>query len=245
MKTGCCDDPDDIQFGPGGDPCPVIDLGCQGPQADCCDISIDFSSLSDLCPLMPRPQLVTGILTQWMRLHFSDPSHIEIPLLRSYIWTADDTTSKLPIESVFKWNPAMTEARPGIFLKRGPWKVLNLGIDNRKMAGTLDWPYPRQYNVFYQGSLTLFCVGGESLEAELIATEVYRELVGFGPIARKQFGFVRFNVADIGEVSLLDESAEHFVVPVVVSYGAQDTWQICPPSLQELQEFGLYLNPER
>lgn len=235
-KTGCCDD-DVIDFGPGGDPCPDPDA----PQT--CDIPLDLTSLADLCPLMPRPQLITGIVVQWMRLHFSDATHIENPLLKDYIWTSDNATSKLAIESVFKWNPAMTEQRPGIFLKRGPWKVLNAGIDNRKMAGTFDWPYPRQYNVFYQGSHTVFCVGGESAEVELLAAEVYRELVGFGPVVRKQFNFLRFVVTEIGEVSLLEESAEHFVVPVVVSYGAQDTWQICPPSLQEMQEFGFSLKP--
>jgi hypothetical protein len=96
--------------------------------------------------------------------------------------------------------------------------------------------------VGYQGSHTVFVIGGESAEVELLAGEVYREMVGFGPVVRQQFNFLRFVVTEIGEVSLLEEAAEHFVVPVVVSYGAQDTWQICPPSLQEMQEFGLNLN---
>lgn len=215
-------------------------MGPQGPQGpQCCPIEIDFSSLAELCHLMPRPQLVTGILVQWMRLHFFSAANIEHPMLREALWTNDLTTTKIAIDSVFKWDPAHTEARPGIFIKRGAWKILRYGIDDRKMVGVNAGDCTRQYNCMSQGSHTLFCIAGESAETEILATEVYRELMEFGVVARDVFGFLRFVVSDIGEPSILEEATENFVVPVVVSYGAQDVWTICPPSLQELNGFGL------
>jgi hypothetical protein len=204
--------------------------GPQGPQ--CCPIEIDFTKLSDLCELMPRPLLITGILVQWMRQHFTDPKNIENPLLKHSIWSSELSETRIAIDSIFKWDPAHTEARPGIFVKRGPWKVLRYGIDDRKMVGVNDARCTREYNAMCQGSHTLFCIAGESGEVELLAAEIYRELMEFGPVARKLFGFLRFTVTDVGEPSILEEATENFVVPVVVSYGVQDVWTVCPPALQ-------------
>jgi hypothetical protein len=212
--------------------------GPQGPQAPC-DIEVDFSLLSSLCNLVPRPLLITGILVQWMRLHFTEQANIENPFLHEALWTEDLETSGIVIDSVFKWNPAQTEKRPSIVVKRGPWKVLRYGIDDRKMVGATPKSVGgacckpcRCHNTMYQGSHTLFCIAGESAEVEILAAEVYRELVQFGPVAREVFNLLKFVVSDIGEPAILEEATENFVVPIVVSYGAQDVWQICMPSLQ-------------
>jgi hypothetical protein len=191
---------------------------------------------------MPRPLLTTGILIQWMRQHFTNPANIENPMLREALWTADIATTGIVIDSVFKWNPAQTEMRPGIFVKRNPWKILRYGIDDRKMVGVNNGccvsTNTRIHNTMCQGSHTLFCITGESAEAELLAAEVYRELMEFGPVARAVFNFLRFTVTDVGEPSILEEATEIFVVPVVVSYGAQDVWTVCSPPMSELSELG-------
>jgi len=207
--------------------------GAQGPQ--CCPISVDWSSLVDLkCPTSPTPLAVTGIFVQWMRNHFSDSANIDLNILKESVWTNDISTSAIIIDSVFRWKPDTTEFRPGIFVKRNPWKILRYGIDDRKMMGVNDGTCTRAYNTMFQGSHTLFCIAGESGEVELLATEVYHELIQFGPRARKHFNFLRFVVSDIGEPAILEEATENFVVPIVVSYGGQYTWTICPPSIQEL-----------
>ncbi len=195
-----------------------------GPQS--CDTSVDFSTLSDLCEVMPQPLLMTGVFIQWMRMHFSEESRINLTMMKDYIWTSDIDTTELVVDSVFKFNPAQTEARPGLFIKRNPWQVLRLGIDNRKMPAT-NWEHWPQYIQGYQGSHTIFCIGGESAEVELLATEVYRELVMSGPRARSTFNLLKFQVTEIGEPAILEEATENFVVPVVVSYAGQDVWQIC------------------
>jgi hypothetical protein len=187
---------------------------------------------------MPRRLLVTGILVQWMRGHFTYPRNIENSFLKSVLWTPEDSTSAITIESAFKWDPSKVEARPAIIIKPGPWKIVRYGIDDRKMVGT-KMQYPRteltNYNAMCQGSHTLFCIAGESAEVEILASEVYHELMEFGPAARRVFNFLRFIVSDIGEPAVLEEATQNFVVPVVVSYGAQDVWRGCPPCCQEME----------
>jgi hypothetical protein len=80
-----------------------------------------------------------------------------------------------------------------------------------------------------QGSHTLFCISGESAEVEILAHEVWKELMQFGPYARKKFNLLRFVVSDCEDPAILEEATENFVVPVVVSYGIQDSWQLYPP----------------
>lgn len=204
---------------------------------ECCPLKINLTELSALCASMPRPLLVTGIFVKWLRLHFSRPDYIEQELLRGDIWSEDISMTKIIIDTVYRYNAAQVEGRPGIFVKRGPWKVLRYGIDDRKMhimGGAGDTP--TRYNVMYQGSHTLFCIAGEAAEVELLATEVYREFVEFGPVARMVFNFLRFTVTDIGEPSILEEATENFVVPIVISYGMQDVWQLLGPGLPELPE---------
>jgi hypothetical protein len=184
---------------------------------------------------MPKPLLMTGILVKWLQSHFSDPSHIEDKVwLADKIWTPDQDTAIL-IESVFRWKPELTEKRPGIVVKRSGWRVQRVGIDDRKMVGSKDGTCCQErveeYTTFLQGSHVVFCLAGESAEVEILATEVYRELIQFGPVARRMFNFLRLVVSDIGEPAILEEATENFVVPIVVSYVAQDIWRICPSSL--------------
>lgn len=195
-----------------------------------------LGNFGEICALMPRPQLVTGLLVQWLRLHFSESPNIEDPALRDTLWALDITQTGMAIDSVFRWNPQLTEKRPGIFIKRGPWKILRYGIDDRMMIGGAPSGNYR-YNTFTQGSHVIFCVANKPAETELLGTETYRELMMFAPVARKQYGFMRFVVTDVGELSLLEESAEHFVVPITVSYGCQNMWEVAPnaPKLKALK----------
>jgi hypothetical protein len=188
---------------------------------------VRFESLSSLCALMPRPQLVTGIVVSWLRQHFSQTPNIEDPKLQDTLWAAKIDTTKILVDSVYSWKPATTETRPGVFIKRGPWRVLRLGIDDRKMGG-MPISGNRHYVSFIQGSHSIFCIAGAPAEAETLAAEVYRELVQFGPLFRATFNFLKFQITDVGEVSILEEARENFVVPITLAYATDDAWEIIP-----------------
>jgi hypothetical protein len=179
---------------------------------------------ASICALMPRPQVVQGLLVSWMRVHFSDAPNIEDPALKNTLWAADIRQTGIAVDSVYKWQPALTEFRPGIFIKRGPWKIVRLGIDDRRM-GVPPSGY-RQYSTYVQGAHTLFCVSNAPAECEILGAEVFRELIEFGPIIRQAYGFMRFQVMEVGEVSILEEARQNFILPISVAYAAEESWEI-------------------
>jgi len=181
--------------------------------------------VSALCSLMPRPLLITGLLIQWLRSHFSRAPNVEDETLRDTLWAADVSTTGIVIDSVYNWKPEQTDYRPGVFVKRGPWKILRYGIDDRKMLGVTQSGNPHYQN-FVQGTAVVFCVAQKPAETEILAAEVYRELMMFGPRARESFNILRFVVTDVSELSLLEEAAEHYVIAITCAYGAQHNWEI-------------------
>lgn len=80
------------------------------------------------------------------------------------------------------------------------------------------------YATYWIGSHTLFCIGGSGAQAELLATEVQREMTEFGPVIHKVMGLHRFQAAEVGEIGELEESTENFVVPVTVAYAFEQRW---------------------
>lgn len=184
-----------------------------------------FETAASICALMPRPQVVQGLLVSWMRNHFSAAPNIEDSTLGNTLWAADVSKTGIAIDSVYRWQPALTEMRPGIFVKRNGWRILHLGIDDRKMGVTPPSGNP-QYAAYIQGAHSLFCVAGAPAECEILGAEVYRELLEFGPKIREAFGFMRFQVMEVGEVSILEEARQNFVLPISVAYAAEETWEI-------------------
>lgn len=199
---------------------------------------VRFESVNALCQLMPRPLVVQGMLLTWMQQKFANKyGSIEDPTLKTtVVWDPDETKSQILIESVFRWKPSTTEQRPAVLLKRGAWKVLRLGIDDRKMGSTPLSGNP-QYVTFLQGSHTLFCMSSAPAECETLATEVYREMVEFGPLFRQVFNLTRFVVTDVGEMSIVEEAHQNFVVPITCAYAAEETWEIVEqaPTLKHIK----------
>lgn len=167
------------------------------------------------------------MLVNWLQQHFSQNANIEDEKLKKTMWAADISKSGILIESVFRWRPDLTAQRPAILIKRGGWKVLRLGIDDRKMGGMTE-SGNREYLVAFQGAHYLYCMGTSPAEAEAVATEVLRELVQFGPLFRKTFRFLKFQVVEVGEISLVEEAKQNFVVPITIAYVADDAWEIAP-----------------
>lgn len=182
------------------------------------------TTLSSLCSLGWRPLLLTGFLLEWLRQHFSDTNSIEDENLENTLWKADNTTNIL-IESITRWKPELTEKRPAIIAKRNDLVNNRLIIDDREMGFR---PDSTNYVTYFVGSHTLFCIAREGAEAEKLSTEVYRELVEFGPVVRQLMRLHKFQVQSIGAIFRLEEARETFAVPVNVSYAFEEAWKITP-----------------
>jgi hypothetical protein len=170
---------------------------------------------------------MTGVFRDILSRHFSQASTIEEPDLRHLVWSTDATTGIL-IETVHRWLPQMTEKRPAVIVRRNAYQNQRRGIGDKHQGPSVDDTGDPHYTTYWAGSHTLFCIGASGAQAELLSTEVQRELTEFGPIILCVLGLMRFQVTQVGGVSILEEAQENFVVPVTVGYAYEERWAIRP-----------------
>ena len=152
--------------------------------------------------------------------------------------------SNIMIESVTRWPGPQTQTvqmRPAILVKRNTYGRIKLGIGDKYMMGgkpSIDnlndlgntsnnaIDAGTQFEVIIAGSHTVFCIGTTGAEAETIGTEVFFELLEFTPVIRRDLGLNKFQVMEIGGINKLEESKEHWVVPVTVTFMFNHTWTL-------------------
>lgn len=187
---------------------------------------IRIEKASSVCSLGMRPLLMTGFLRQVLMEHFAEKDHIEDRSLHDYLWTSD-AGSDILVESITRWNPEQAGARPALIIKRNGWRVERRGIDNRLMGfGSMDGS--DAYTTFMSGSHTIFCLSLAGGECEKLAAEVYRHLVSFSSYIRRELDLHRFAVTEVGPLSELEESEEHYAVPISIAYTHEESWTVIP-----------------
>lgn len=189
----------------------------------------DPNKPSNWCSIAPRPHLMTGFFREWFINHFSKSDNIEAKELRGKLWKAIPDTN-IVIESITQWRPDLTQKRLAIIIKRNDWQVQRITIGDR-LHGNIPFSGNREHSVLVTGSHTFFCLAGRGTEAEILAAEVYREMMQFGPVIRDELDLKRFVVVSVGSLFELEESKENFGVPVTVSYVADENWQLVPQSV--------------
>jgi hypothetical protein len=202
---------------------------------------VRFRPPSSLCTTGLQAHILTGVFLQLLRTHFSSAENIEEPRLRGCLWvpksddpvTPDPERSMILIEPVYRWDTRQLQARPAVIVRRNDLQPRNrVGIamnEEMQLAGFDSDGLPeagREYYLPFQGSHSLFCVAKDGGAAELLSTEVSREFYQFARPIVQEFGFEFLELAHIGAVSRLEESFEHFAVPVTLRYGFYDHWKV-------------------
>jgi len=189
---------------------------------------VNHTIKDSICQLGMRPLILTGALRHVLIHLFSDDSQIEEPDLRSKIWRPGQDTSIL-IESVNRWTGDLVEFRPAILFKRNAMRNVRYGIGDR-IATTADGF--DAYNTFWVGSHTVFCIAGSAASAELLATEVQRGLLQFGPAISAQLQLVKFHITEVGAPAEIEESKENFAIPISIGWCYQETWELTRESMK-------------
>ena len=153
--------------------------------------------------------------------------------LENYIWDPDSTKTAIQILPVWAYKTQDIQRRPALYVKRNSWKsrriAINEGqsvaVDPRRRGADVSGEY---HSKVIEGSHTIFCVGSanQGAEAELLGAEVFDYLTSFAPILRGELRLLRLEVAGLEPLGLLEEATEHFVAPVVVTYGFAWTWRL-------------------
>ena len=191
-----------------------------------------FEEVSAFCQRGPRPRYITGAIRWALIAHFSNEDFIEQEQVKGYVWNEDKTQSNLLIESAHKWETVVTQQRPALMIKRNEVKPRKLGI-NHGMTTGIDTTGDKQYQgdvktCAMTGSHTVFCIGQSGAEAEALGQEVLQELLEFGPVIHRDICLAKWEVAGMGGIGKLEESREHFVVPVTVAWAYFNTWMLRP-----------------
>ena len=180
-----------------------------------------------------QPLMLTGFFRDLLTRHFQ-PENIQSRDLANYIWR-DDMTTGILIESIHRWRGDLAEKRPAILIKRNQYSNTRMTVGDQ--AGT-DEQGNRQYVTWWTGSHTLFCIHASGASAEVLATEVQREITQFAPVILQTLGLFRLVVTDVGAISEIEEAKESFVIPVNVTWAYQEFWTIKQEALR-LRSVGL------
>jgi hypothetical protein len=180
-----------------------------------------------------QPLMITGFFRDLLTRHFQS-ENIQSRDLANYIWR-DDMTTGILIESIHRWRGDLAEKRPAILIKRNQYSNTRMTVGDQ--AGT-DAQGNRQYVTWWTGSHTLFCIHASGASAEVLATEVQREITQFAPVILQTLGLFRLVVTDVGAISEIEEAKESFVIPVNVTWAYQEFWTIKHEALR-LRSVGL------
>lgn len=187
-----------------------------------------------LCSIMPRAHLMGGFFVEWFQKHFADPDNIEAKELRNLVWTPPAAPASLPgqckaitIDISSRWDPSATDRRPAIIVSRNDWEVVHFGLDDR-LQSAVSFDGAEYFAAAVRGSHTLFCLGGgpDGTATEILAAEVYRDMLQFGPAIRQRLNLMRFQAVSVGKLFELEEAKENYAVPVTVAYVAKESWKL-------------------
>lgn len=201
---------------------------------------VDDDVASSLCSSQQPPHIMTGVFTRLMREHFARAENLlynqtseKSPQLEQYIWTEDAKTTKIQIQPVWDYNVQDIQRRPALYIKRNAWQTQRMAINDGMTVNAQAGPDGKVLRVrgeyhsrFVMGSHTVFCVAASAGAVELLGTEIFDFLVSFAPLLRKDLEMHRFEVQEVGAISVLQESTDHFVLPVVTAYAFAHTWRL-------------------
>jgi hypothetical protein len=212
---------------------------------------------SSLLHLRPDPVVLIGYFMQNLMLHFSDSRNIEHPSIRQYTWSRDTETeikTGIYITPLAKFDAARIGFRPAIVIKRAAMAYDKDVIGGRYLGpmpprglyNNNDWPNLGQEHFEYpcSGKLVFYCIHRELATAELIGTEVMNCLLAWRPIVLQEFTpMYEFMPKDLDEGMRLEESKEHWAVPVVAEFAMRHRI-VLRPAAPLLKAIGFLARPE-
>lgn len=219
------------------------------PEPTWSESTIVYDELKEYCKERPFPHVVTGVLIQLIRDHFSLAENIMNHKLRSFVWQPDDPagesiTTHIRIEEASRFNPESVQQRPSVLVSRK-----NMGVEYLEaFGGGMAMVDPSsgvlrgsEHTVNLQGDHLIEVVGQTPMEAELLGEEVFFKLLEFRPVIQKDLNLSGFRVKVLNEMRKVDENNEHWRVAVGLTWTKVHSWvltQVSPvlKSLSSLSE---------
>jgi len=192
-----------------------------------------YGEQSALCITRPAPHVVTGLILQLLRAHFSDPDNIVDPKLKGFIWTDDDTTghtinSKVKIEPSYKFDAATVEQRPSILVRRGEFISNEFALTNGSAAYMSD-------NGNYEGKVkqvkltgqhSIEVCGHSAMEADRLSEEVFFRMLEYKSVIEQDLKFSHFEVKVLKGLQKIEEGNEHWKASIDIRWAFIYSWRV-------------------
>lgn len=186
----------------------------------------DFFDLYDWCPRGLSPQMISGLLTKAISLHFSSADFITRDELKSYIWNADPVASGIRIAVGTRFDPRSANQLPAIIIKRGGMSAARVVIgDAMNLSNTDSTHGIENYFRLVTGTHSFLCMAEADGAAELLGMELFDTLSWLGPIFVDKLPFRDFQVTSISEPMIMDSLGNKVGVQVAVTYVFDYCWQ--------------------
>lgn len=183
---------------------------------------------SPVCSFGLSPARMTGFLRQFLLQVFCDADNITNKSLRQAlqnqgVWQPG-LDSGILIEDIMVWKPETIEQRPALLIKSGDWvwqqRVIGNQADENYLTGDVT------YVGYWHGSHTIFAIGKEGLETQVLAFEVASLLQFYAPVIFETLNLHRLTAPKVGAPNVLKESKEHFFIPIDIAYIAQQRYML-------------------
>ncbi len=187
------------------------------------DLPSDISSLP-----FYRSYIMTGVYIQRLAAHFSDYTNIDDAVIRNRIqatpYTPDEHTG-IAISTVSDWKPFEEDKRPAVLVRRGEVPVHRIGIGDTDTIDTTTGQI--NYVCMVGGTHIFFAIARTSAEADLLGFEVGRMLEGSKTLV-DELDLERLQLISIGEAAQLEESKDHYAVPIVMAHEYRQSYSLAP-----------------
>lgn len=190
-------------------------------------LSVSGSGLAAGQQIQPAWLRITAAIVRVLRWHFGAAGRIEHPDLADRVWTADQEQSPIQIASLAEWKPANAGQRPAVLVDRLDQEK---DVARRLIGNQYQGVRPGYLWWLKTGSHVVHCLGGREGEVDVLAWEVERDLARFANVIREAVCLHRFDVVTIKKRTQLDDEhgTHHYTVPVVCTYGYEETARVFP-----------------
>jgi len=193
---------------------------------------------NDECPIILYPPMMPSVVIRLLRELYSDAENFESPythgLLKKYgVWT-EAPDSGLTIDGWETWSPALTEKRPGVFIRDMPYDRKQLGFDD-KFEEDLYTGRTSHYTE-WTGGIVILHAASKIEECRFLAWETASKLAEITHNITLETSLTAFSVGQAGDARPLKEAQMHFAAPVLVNYTSPHSWDRIPdlPKLKKI-----------
>jgi hypothetical protein len=196
---------------------------------DCC------TRLTNVSDHIRSPEVIQGTLISFLRQFWSNPDNMELPDMRQHVWREDESQSGILIDDIASRVNNFAQKRPAVLLKGGSLERKELLLRSRELRVDI-----------WHGRMTLFCLGANPGQTNHVATTVFTLLNAFKDNIRQALCCHDFSVTGRGELGVLKEANDAFIIPVLIEYEYELAWTVVEegPGLRKLR-LRLDMTPDR